>query len=81
MKHKSEIDGYSLEDLAVQVGDLRYDSLMEFLFLLSKKLSEDSLSDQELNRKNLASHLMKSSDAVWESAEHSGLLGNYPKII
>ncbi len=70
IKHKTEIPNYSLEELAEKVGDLRYDSLEQFLLLLSNKIISDSLSDKRGGREKLASHLLDTSNALLEASTH-----------
>ena len=52
MKHKTYIEKYdgSLEELAEDIGNLRYDALTDLLKLLSAKLNKDSESDLFRNR-------------------------------
>lgn len=69
MKHKKQIEGYSLEDLAEEVGNLRYDALQEFLGLLSKKLHKDSEADWDRGRPQL-------SRALNESAANTAMASN-----
>ena len=44
MKHKKWLPNYEnkFEQLAEEIGDLRYDSLEKFLALLSEKIERDS---------------------------------------
>ena len=73
MKHKSNVDGFeSLEKLATEIGDLKYDSLSEFLMLLSEKIKSDSKSDLERGRTKLSDSLISASDCLWESSIHIG---------
>ena len=59
MKHKKWITNYeeNFEKLITEIGDLRYDSLEKFLFLLSKKIKQDSIKDAERTRNKLAESL------------------------
>lgn len=65
-KHKSYINGYeeNFEKLAEEIGDLRYDSLEKFLYLLSEKLSKDSFADASRNRVKLSKLLNISSSQI-----------------
>ena len=78
MKHKTYIEKYdgSLEELAEDIGNLRYDALTDLLKLLSAKLNKDSESDLFRNRVKLAACLKECSvelnqasiaiDKAWE---------------
>ena len=81
MKHKTYIEKYngSLEALAEDIGNLRYDALAEFLKLLSDKIDRDGKSDLSRNRVKLAACLKECSlelnqasitiDKAWEICE------------
>ncbi|BAY84099.1 hypothetical protein NIES267_35950 [Calothrix parasitica NIES-267] len=81
MKHKIYLEKYdgSLEELAEDIGNLRYDALAEFLKLLSDKINKDSESDLSRNRVKLAACLKECSlelnqasiaiDKAWEICE------------
>lgn len=70
-EHKSEIEKYngSLEELARDLGDLRYDALAEFLKNLSFKVKADGEKDGSRGRKKLAKALKNSSEKLKESAK------------
>ncbi|MBL4665366.1 MAG: hypothetical protein JKY23_05385 [Nitrospinaceae bacterium] len=55
--HPTSIKGFTLKQLAVAVGDLRYDKKAEFLSHLSDKLQADSKDDRDGNRPRLAGFL------------------------
>ena len=59
MIHKDHIDHYdqSMEQLAKDLGDLKYDALSQFLKLLSNKIQEDGQKDQVRGRVKLAKEL------------------------
>lgn len=59
MKHPTKIEKYdgSLEELAEDIGNLRYDALAEFLSALSYKLKRDSNADEKRGREKLAQGL------------------------
>jgi hypothetical protein len=59
----------SFEDLAKELGDLRYDSLAAFFELLSQKIQQDGEKDQSRGRAKLAQHLFQSADMLKKSAE------------
>lgn len=91
MKHPDHIARYpgSLTDLAVEVGDLRYDVLSAFLAALSAKLGRDADADAARGRLKLATELHNAATAVdrarlrieeaWRiSAPHMGPRGTGP---
>ncbi|MEM6697039.1 MAG: hypothetical protein AAF599_01490, partial [Bacteroidota bacterium] len=59
MLHKNTIENYSgtMETLAEEIGNLRYDALSNFLNLLADKLQEDGDKDEGRGRVQLSSHL------------------------
>jgi hypothetical protein len=65
-KHKKSIEKYngSLQELANDVGDLHYESLVEFLSLLEKKLYDDSLKDKKSGRVKLSNQLYQASSLI-----------------
>ena len=70
MKHKAWIKNYvnDADKLAEEIGDLRYDSLSEFLELLSNKIEKDGGKDRDRGRVKLADKLKAASDALRLSA-------------
>jgi hypothetical protein len=71
-KHTHTIIKYNgtLEELSENIGDLYYDSLSEFLQLLSKKLEKDSLKDRGRGRIKLANSLKEASENIKNSASN-----------
>lgn len=69
-KHKTEIEGFTLAELATEIGDLRYDSLCKFLDLLSEKIRTDGAKDKIRKRVFLASSLNIAQSHI-ENASHS----------
>lgn len=71
MKHPSWIKNYeyNFEQLAEEIGDLRYDALANFLKLLSLKIEKDSFKDRERGRSKLASSLHSSSESLLKSSK------------
>jgi hypothetical protein len=59
--HSESVNGLSNPELATQIGDLRYDSLIELFNALSKKFEADSESDQNRGRGKLAKKLFNVS--------------------
>jgi hypothetical protein len=68
--HKSTVKGYagSLEELAIEIGDLKYDALKEFLAHLQTKFDEDSDADFNRGRERLAEALYNTARGI----EHAG---------
>ena len=71
-KHTHTIIKYNgtLEELSENIGDLYYDSLSEFLQLLSQKLEKDYLKDREKERIKLANFLKEASENIKNSASN-----------
>ncbi len=69
MIHKSDIENYngSLQDLVEEIGNLKYDSLAEFLGLLSEKIRQDGDKDKNRGRLKLAKHLHDCANKLEES--------------
>jgi hypothetical protein len=70
-KHPVKIsyDG-SLEKLAEEIGDLRYDVLINFLDLLSKKIYKDADKDGKKFRVKLSQSLFEACDSLDEARVH-----------
>lgn len=66
MIHKSEINYYSLSELATELGNLRYDALAHFLDLLSVKIAQDGEKDERRGRIKLATHLKNCAEKLQE---------------
>jgi hypothetical protein len=71
-KHKKTVEKYSgsLEELVEDIGNLHYESLQDFLLLLSKKLNADAIKDTRAGRTKLALQLADASLEI-EAAEKS----------
>ena len=71
MIHLDTVERYdgSMEELAADVGDLKYDALAEFLNLLARKIEADGDKDKARGRVKLAHELHSSADALRQSAE------------
>jgi hypothetical protein len=69
MIHKTKIEGYDLQTLANEIGDLRYDALQEFLLCLALKLKKDSLKDNMRGRTKLANQLNEASNNIEKSVD------------
>jgi len=59
MVHPDKVDRYSgtLDDLAEDLGNLRYDALGEFLRLLAAKIDRDAGTDEKRGRTQLSAAL------------------------
>ena len=59
MTHQPNVQNYSgtLSELAEDVGNLKYDALAGFLYLLAEKVERDGSKDRERGRVRLASAL------------------------
>ena len=69
MEHKSDISyPGGFEQLVIDLGNLKYDSLQKFLDLLSVKIGEDSKADLERKRKRLSKTLRITSNLLKVSA-------------
>ena len=72
VKHKKTITNYSgtMTELVEDIGDLYYDSLTDFLNLLSEKLEKDSLKDRERNRIKLSNFLKYASENIKQASSN-----------
>jgi len=69
MTHKSEVANYagSMEALAEEIGNLRYDALAKFLELLANKIEADGKKDESRGRVKLSDSLYQSADKLMKS--------------
>ena len=69
MTHHEKPKNYpnSLQDLAEEIGDLRYDSLALFLDFLSEKMKKDAEKDLASNRVKLAKNLFATAEKLHEA--------------
>lgn len=69
MINKTEIENYkgSKKQLVEDIGNLRYDSLAEFLQLLSDKIQSDGEKDHSKKRYQLATTLFECAKKLKES--------------
>ena len=69
MIHTSEVINYpgSMEELAEEIGNLKYDALARFLELLANKIETDGKKDESRNRVKLSGNLYKSAEKLIES--------------
>lgn len=70
MKHPDRVALYpgTLDDLATELGDLRYDCLAEFLHALAAKIAADGEKDGARGRLKLAATLRLSATSLTSSA-------------
>lgn len=64
--HKKHPENYSgsIEELAEELGNLRYDTLQNFLEVLSQKLAKDGDADFKRGRLKLAKSLYNASEQI-----------------
>lgn len=70
-KHKKTVEKYTgnLKELAEDIGNLHYESLTEFLRLLSWKLNADANKDYDAGRVELSHKLGKASDSLEKTSK------------
>jgi hypothetical protein len=80
-KHKINVEKYSgnLEELANDIGDLRYDSLKEFFSLLSKKIKSDAKKDKDGGRVQLSNWLTNLSESLKQAEKDTGVAWHISK--
>lgn len=66
MKHKIKLEGFegTLEELAKDIGNLRYDAQLKFLEKYAANLAEQALADRKRGRTKLADKLQEASIKV-----------------
>ncbi len=71
MTHYDAVQNYAgtLTELAGDIGDLRYDALVEFLTLLSAKLALDAEKDAARGRARLAAALQNGAAELSAAAQ------------
>jgi len=71
-KHTNKIKSFDIEnkDLAIELGDLYYDSLADFLAHLAQKLEDDGDKDYSKKRLDLAYNLYMASKLISDAAKH-----------
>ena len=70
LKHKHDVENYqgTKQQLAEEIGNLFYDSLAEFLDLLSAKIEKDSKADEARGRVKLAANLHECAIKLTEAS-------------
>ena len=73
-KHSLRVAGYdgTLQDLAKEVGNLRYDKIVEFLRALRNDLHEQALKDTSAGRTKLGATLERASVALYPTEQALG---------
>jgi hypothetical protein len=71
MKHQDYVEKYSgsLVDLAKDMGNMRYDSLADFLQYLADDLMKQSEADKSRGRIKLASQLEETAQELYQARE------------
>ena len=72
MVHREQLERYpgTLDELAGEVSDLRYDALAAFFQALAAKLTTDAVADQARGRPRLAAALRGGASAIATAAAH-----------
>ena len=70
-KHPLQVAGYdgTLQDLAKEVGNLRYDKIVEFMRALRNDLHEQAVKDISAGRTQLGATLERASVALYPSEQ------------
>lgn len=68
--HETQIPHYELRELAIKIGDLRYDALADFLAALAHKIEQDAQKDEARRRIKLASNLYHTAQGLTECSQH-----------
>lgn len=70
MVHRESVEDYegTLAQLAENIGDLKYDSLAEFLHLLAEKIKDDAAKDRARGRVRLATSLQDAAAQIATAA-------------
>jgi hypothetical protein len=70
MIHRLNIEKYdgTLQELTVDIGNLRYDALADFFRLLSEKIETDAVKDRSSERYKLAVSLCACAEKLREAS-------------
>lgn len=68
--HETQISGFTLDELATKIGDLRYDALAEFLQKLAQKIEIDAQKDEARGRVKLATSLHNTAHCLTDCSQH-----------
>lgn len=69
MKHNNKVQGFeTLDALAEEVGNLRYDALKDFLVHLRDKIQKDAIADAGRGRPLLSKKLLDVSNSLGKAA-------------
>ena len=82
-KHPVNVKGFdSLEELAIQVGSMRYDKLAEFLQYLSEEIARQQEKDRQVGKTKLAADSEKLISSLGDaSADAQFLFDTYKKFM
>lgn len=70
MIHETQIPGFAIDELAVKIGDLRYDALAEFLQKLAQKIEADAQKDGGRGRVKLATCLYNTAQGLTDCSQY-----------
>ena len=73
MKHKKEIPGYTIEELAKVIGALHYETLEELLRLLGDDILEQSKKDKAKKRVLLAEAGKHATSSIKAASMYIGM--------
>ena len=68
-KLTGQLEGMSVEELAIQLSQLRYDTLSKFLDCLASNISADGDKDHDAGRVILSSFLDSTARKLWKAGE------------
>ena len=74
MIHKTSLKHYeNWEEIAEEIGDLRYDALADFFKALSDKIREDGAKDKARGRHQLAQELSTIANKLEDATQASNI--------
>lgn len=68
-KHLEEIEGYEgrLEELAIQIGNLKYSRTDDFILSLANEIKKQAEADEKRGRKKLSERLYKTAENLYQA--------------
>lgn len=68
-KHLEDIEGYEgkLEDLAIQIGNLKYNRTNDFILSLANEIKRQAEADEKRGRKKLSERLYKTAESLYQA--------------
>lgn len=69
MKHPETVEGYSLDELAIAIGNLQYDKTASFLEKLADDLKRQADADHSKGRVHLAKELYATAEKIYGAKE------------